>query len=225
MGGPAAFHDHVVFSIFFGALAKIPSDGMPYPIFAFAALVPWTFFANSVSAASASLVGNAALVTKIYFPRLVVPLAGVIATFVDFLCGLVVFAGVAMYFGQRPSAQLVFLPLFILLTMATALGVGLWLAALNVRYRDVRYIVPYVLQFWFFATPVAYPSSLVPEPWRLWYAINPMVGVIDGFRAALVSGPAIRPGSLVISAITSAIMLAGGVLYFRRIERTLADIV
>ena len=176
----------LVFSLFFGHLGKIPSDGIPYPIFSFAALVPWTFFANGLGQSSNSLVGNANLITKIYFPRLIVPLASVFSGIVDFLLAFVVLLGMMLYYGLVPTLNVFWLPLFVLLALVTSLGVGLWLSALNVEYRDVRYVVPFITQFWLFATPIAYPSSLLPEPWRTIYGLNPMVGVVEGFRWALL---------------------------------------
>ena len=215
----------LVFSLFFGHLGKIPSDGIPYPIFSFAALVPWTFFANGLGQSSNSLVGNANLITKIYFPRLIVPLASVFSGIVDFLLAFVVLLGMMLYYGLIPTLNVLWLPLFVLLALVTSLGVGLWLSALNVEYRDVRYLVPFITQFWLFATPIAYPSSLLPEPWRTVYGLNPMVGVVEGFRWALL-GTKTAPGPIIaVSSAVAVVILVSGAFYFRRMEKTFADIV
>lgn len=213
----------VVFAVFFGRLAGVPSDGVPYPLFAFAALVPWTFFANALNHGSNSLVGSAHLITKVYFPRLVVPLASVLSGVVDFLLAFAVLLALMPWYGIGLSARVVFVPLFVLLAVATALGVALWLSALNVEYRDVRYTVPFLTQFWLFVTPVAYPSSLLSEPWRTLYGLNPMAGVVDGFRWALL-GTGSGPGPmLAVSSLAALALLVGGAYYFRRLERTFAD--
>ena len=213
----------VVFAIFFGRLAKMPSDGVPYPLFAYAALVPWTFFANAMNQAANSLVGSANLITKVYFPRLVVPLASVLSGIVDFVFAFAVLLVLVPWYGGTFSFRLLYVPLFFLLAVATALAVALWLSALNVEYRDVRHTVPFLTQFWLFATPVAYPSSLLSEPWRTIYGINPMVGVVEGFRWAILhTGPA--PGAILgVSSVTALVILIGGAYYFRRLERTFAD--
>lgn len=214
----------VVFSVFFGRLAGIPSEGVPYPLFAFAALVPWTFFASAVTLAGNSLVEQERILAKVYFPRLIVPSAAVLASLVDFAIAFVVLLGLMAVYGIVPTAAILALPLLVVLAAATALAVGLWLSALNVLYRDVRYVIPFVVQLWLFISPVAYPSSLVPEPWDAIYGINPMAGVIDGFRWALFGGEA--PGTmLVVSVLVTAALLAGGLLYFRRMERSFADVV
>lgn len=219
------FMTMVVFSIFFGKLARIPSDGIPYPIFAFAALVPWTFFANGLSQSSNSLVGNANLITKVYFPRLVIPISAVVSGIIDFAIAFVVLIGMMFYYGMVPTMNVIWLPFFFLLAFVTALGVGLWFSALNVEYRDVKYVVPFLVQFWLFATPIAYPSSLLSEPWRMIYALNPMVGVIEGFRWALL-GTQITVGPLIlVSTLVSFFLLISGAFYFRRMERTFADVV
>ncbi len=218
------FMTMVVFSIFFGRLANIPSDGIPYPIFSFAALVPWTFFANGLANASNSLVGSANLLKKVYFPRLVIPLAAVAAGIVDFVLAFVVLVGMMFFYGIVPTWNVIWLPFFVLLALVTALGVGLWLAALNVEYRDIRYVVPFLTQFWLFATPIAYPSSLLPEPWRTLYGLNPMVGVVEGFRWALL-GTQTAPGVMVlISALAAILILVSGAFYFRRMEKSFADV-
>lgn len=215
----------VVFSLFFGYLGKIPSDGVPYPIFSFAALVPWTFFANGLAQSSNSIVGSSNLITKVYFPRLVVPLASVLPGIVDFGLAFAILLGMMLFYGIVPTLAVLWLPLFLLLALTTALGVGLWLSALNVEYRDVRFLVPFITQFWLFATPIAYPSSLLPEPWRTIYGLNPMVGVVEGFRWALL-GTNRAPGPIIlVSAAAAIVILITGAFYFRRMERTFADIV
>jgi lipopolysaccharide transport system permease protein len=219
------FFTMVVFSLFFGKLANIPSDGIPYPIFAYAALVPWTFFANGLNNSSNSLVGNANLIKKVYFPRLVVPISSVISGSLDFVLAFVVLLGMMLFYGIVPTLNILWLPLLILLAFVTALGVGLWLSALNVQFRDVGYVVPFLTQFWLFSTPIAYPSSLLSEPWRTFYSINPMVGVVEGFRWALL-GTITAPGPmLIVSTCAALLVLATGAFYFRRMERTFADVV
>jgi lipopolysaccharide transport system permease protein len=219
------FFTMVVFSLFFGKLAKIPSDGIPYPIFAYAALVPWTFFAQGLAQSSNSLVGSSNLITKVYFPRLVIPISSVLSGLIDFVIAFVVLIGMMLRYGFHPTAAIVFLPGLLLLALTTALGVGLWLSALNVKYRDVRYTVGFLTQIWLFATPIAYPSSLLSEPWRTIYGINPMVGVVEGFRWALL-GTKTAPGPVVaVSALVAIILLVGGAFYFRRMEKTFADVV
>ena len=215
----------VVFSLFFGHLAKMPSDGIPYPIFSFAALVPWSFFANGLSQSSNSLVGSSNLITKVYFPRLIVPLASSFSGVVDFLIAFAVLIAMMLYYGLLPTLNVLWLPLFLLLAMVTSLGVGLWLSALNVEYRDVRFIVPFITQFWLFVTPIAYPSSLLPEPWHTLYGLNPMVGVVEGFRWALL-GTKTAPGPIIaVSSAAAMVILITGAFYFRRMEKTFADIV
>ena len=219
------FFTMVVFSLFFGKLAKVPSDGLPYPIFAYAALVPWTFFANGLSQSSNSLVGNANLIKKVYFPRLVVPVSSVISGLVDFVLAFLVLIGMMLVYGIFPTFNLVWLPLLLLLTFVTSLGVGLWFSALNVQFRDVRYVIPFLTQFWLFATPIAYPSSLLAEPWRTLYGINPMVGVVEGFRWALL-GTDTAPGLIItVSSLVALALLVGGTYYFKRVEKSFADVV
>jgi len=220
------FFTMVVFSIFFGHLAKVPSDGIPYPLFSFAALVPWTFFANGLSQSSNSLVGSGTLITKVYFPRLIIPLAAVFSGIVDFVLAFVVLLGMMVYYGLMPTTiNVLWLPLFLLLALTTSLGVGLWLSALNVEYRDVRYIVPFITQFWMLATPIGYPSSLLQQPWRTLYGLNPMVGVAEGFRWALL-GTNTAPGPIIaVSSAAAILILVTGAFYFRRMEKTFADIV
>ena len=215
----------LVFSIFFGRLAKVPSDGIPYPIFAFTALLPWQLFAYALSESANSLVGSQNLITKVYFPRLVIPIAAVLAGLVDFGIALLILLAMMWYYAIVPTGAIVLLPLFILLAIATALAVGLWLSSLNVKFRDVRYTIPFLTQFWMFATPVAYPSSIIPEGWRAFYGLNPMAGVVEGFRWALL-GRAEGPGPLLaVSVVAVVILLAGGLIFFRRTERTFADVV
>jgi lipopolysaccharide transport system permease protein len=215
----------IVFSTFFGRLARMPSDGIPYPIFSFTALVPWTLFAYGLNQGSNSLVGSANLLKKVYFPRLCLPLASVLSGVVDFLLAFVMLVVLMVYYGVPPSLRILWLPLFVLLTLVTALAVALWLSALNVQYRDIRFIVPFLLQVWLFATPIAYPSSLLAEPWRTLYGLNPMVGVVEGFRWALLE-VATAPGPVVgVSALVTLGLLVSGAYYFRRMEKTFADIV
>ena len=219
------FFTMVVFSLFFGKLAKVPSDGIPYPIFAYAALVPWTFFANGLNQSSNSLVGNANLIKKVYFPRLVVPFSSVISGLVDFVLAFIVLVGMMLVYGIFPTINIVWLPLLLLLTFISALGVGLWLSALNVQFRDVRYTVPFLTQFWLFATPIAYPSSLLSEPWRTFYGLNPMVGVVEGFRWALLGADTAPGPMIIVSSIAALGLLIGGAFYFRRMEKTFADVI
>jgi len=219
------FFTMVVFSLFFGRLAHVPSDGVPYPIFSYAALVPWTFFAYGLSQASNSLVSSADLIKKVYFPRLSIPIATVLSGIVDFVLAFVVLLGMMLFYGIVPTVNMIWLPLFLLLALTTSLGVGLWLSAMNVQFRDVRYTVPFLTQFWLFATPIAYPSSLLSEPWRTLYGINPMVGVVEGFRWALL-GTDTAPGPIAsVSALTALALLVSGTFYFRRMEKTFADVV
>jgi lipopolysaccharide transport system permease protein len=219
------FFTMVVFSLFFGRLARIPSDDIPYPIFSYAALVPWTFFANGLSQSSTSLVASANLIKKVYFPRLVVPISAVISGGVDFVLAFVVLVGMMLFYGIVPTVAVVWLPLLLLLALVTALGVGLWLTAMNVQFRDVRYAIPFLIQAWMFATPIAYPSSLLDEPWRTLYGINPMAGVVEGFRWALL-GTETAPGPIVlVSALVAVGLLVSGAFYFRRMEKTFADVV
>jgi lipopolysaccharide transport system permease protein len=215
----------MVFSLFFGRLAKVPSDGLPYPVFAFAALVPWTLFANGITFSSLSLVGSANMIKKVYFPRLTIPVATVAAGVPDFLIGFAVLLVVMAWHGIAPTWKVFWLPAFIVLALATCLGVGLWLSALNAKYRDVRYVMPFLVQFWLFATPIAYSSSMLHEPWRTVYALNPMVGVVEGFRWALL-GTRTAPGPMAAaSALAAFLILASGAFYFRHQEKQFADII
>jgi lipopolysaccharide transport system permease protein len=219
------FFTMVVFSLFFGRLAKVPSDNIPYPIFSFAALVPWTFFANGLTQSSNSLVGSANLITKVYFPRLTIPIASVLSGIVDFVLAFAVLLVMMIYYRMVPTINVLWLPLFLLLALIASLGVGLWLSALNVEYRDVRYVVPFITQFWLFVTPIAYPSSLLKEPWHTLYGLNPMVGVVEGFRWALL-GTKTAPGPIIaVSSGAAVLILITGAYYFRRMEKTFADIV
>lgn len=216
----------LVFSLFFGKLAKMPSDGVPYPIFAFAALVPWTFFANGLTQSSNSLVGSANLITKVYFPRLAVPVATILSGVIDFLLAFVVLVGMMLYYRMPPSPNAIWLPVFILLALVAALGAGLWLSAMNVQFRDVRYTVPFLTQFWMFATPIAYPISLLTESWKQTvFGINPMVGAVEGFRWAVFGTREAPIAVVAVSFVSAAVLLLSGALYFRRMERTFADIV
>jgi lipopolysaccharide transport system permease protein len=215
----------VVFSVVFGRLAGVPSDGVPYPVFAFAALVPWTFFSTGIAQSANSLVGSQSLIKRVYFPRLVIPIAAVAVGLVDLAIASVVLVGLMLAFGIVPSLTLIWAIPLLALAFVTSLGVGLWLSALNVRYRDIRYIVPFLVQVWLFATPVAYPASLIGEPWRTLYALNPMVGVVEGFRWALL-GTDTAPGPLVVvSGLVAVVVLITGALYFRRAEGSFADVV
>ncbi|HEX8849555.1 MAG TPA: ABC transporter permease [Gemmatimonadaceae bacterium] len=219
------FFTMIVFSLFFGKLAKVPSDGIPYPIFSYAALVPWTFFASGIAQSSNSLVGSANLIKKVYFPRLTIPIATVLSGIIDLVLAFVVLLGMMAWYGIYPTAQMLWLPAFLVLALVTSLGVGLWLSALNVEYRDVKYVVPFLTQFWMFATPIAYSSTLLHEPWRTVYGLNPMVGVVEGFRWALL-GSGTHPGPMIAaSSIAALVLMLSGAFYFRRMERSFADVV
>lgn len=213
----------VVFSLFFGQLAKIPSEGLPYPIFAYAALLPWQFFAKALTEASTSLVVNERVITKVYFPRLLVPTAVVLAGLLDFGIAFLILLGMMVLYGIMPSWAVLAVPFFLVLAVMTALGVSFWLSALDVEYRDIRYMLPFLTQLWLFATPVVYPSTMVPQAWRAFYGLNPMVGVIEGFRWALLRSTPPDPGMVLVSGGTMILLLLGGLVYFRRMERTLAD--
>jgi lipopolysaccharide transport system permease protein len=215
----------VVFSIFFGRLAKMPSDGVSYPIFAFAGLLPWQLFSTCLNECSNSLITNKSIVAKVYFPRLVIPISSLATGIVDFVVGFILLAVLMLYFGVTPSARILLLPMLVALAVMTALGVGLWLAALNVKYRDVRYTLTFLIQLWMFATPVAYPSSLVPERWRPLLGINPMSGVVEGFRWALFGTGRVPDKMLLVSTVISIVALIFGLFYFRRVERTFADVI
>jgi lipopolysaccharide transport system permease protein len=214
----------LIFSVFFGRLAKVPSNGIPYPLFSYAALLPWTFFANAISNSANSLVGGSNLITKVYFPRLLLPASEVAAGLVDFAIAFVVFVGMFVYYRVPITSDLLLLPVLIALTTVLALGVGLWMAAINVKYRDVRYALPFLIQLWLFASPVIYPSSLMPERWRWVLAINPMTGIIEGYRSALL-GQALSKGALAYSVLISFAILVGSAYSFRRMEKLFADVV
>ncbi len=219
------FFTMVVFSIFFGRLAGIPSDGVPYPIFSYAALVPWQFFANGLTNSSNSLVGSSNLLKKVYFPRLIIPGSAVLSGIVDFILAFIVLLLMMVFYGITPTRNVVWLPALLLLALITSLGFGLWFSALNVQFRDVRYAVPFLIQAWLFITPIAYPSSLLQEPWLTLYSLNPMAGVVEGFRWALLDTDT-RPGWMVlVSAIAAVIVFISGLYYFRRMEKTFADVV
>jgi lipopolysaccharide transport system permease protein len=214
-----------VFTLFFGRLAKLPSDGLPYPVFYFAALAPWTYFSTALTTATNVVVANQRLITKVYFPRLILPLSSVISGLVDFGIAFAVLLTLVLGYGLRPGMHVIWLPFLLLLALATALGVGLWLSALNALYRDVQYIMPFLVQFWMLASPVAYPGSLVPTRWRWLYGLNPMAGVIEGFRWAL-TGHGQAPGQLMVaSAAAVVVLLVGGLVFFQRMEGTVADLV
>ncbi len=216
----------LLFSLIFGHLAKLSTGGVPYPIFFYAAYMPWQVFALGLTQASTSLVGNQQLLTKVYFPRLLIPVGAVLAGMVDFLIGFVVLiAFYVFYYGVHPRVSLLALPGLIVLSALTAIAVGVWLSALNVRYRDVQYTLPFLTQFWFFATPIAYSATLIPAEWRPLYALNPMVGVVNGYRWAFFGAPADAPVTLAISATVAAVLFVAGLAYFRRSERTFADVV
>lgn len=214
-----------IFSVVFGRLAKLPSDGLPYPIFAFAALLPWQLFSGALTRAGTSLVSSSNLLTKVYFPRLIIPISAVAAGLVDFAIGLVVLVVLMFFYGIAPGVAIVWIPLLVLFALAAALAVGLWLSALNVKYRDVQHLIPFLVMAWMYASPVAYSANLIPEgKWRVLYALNPMAGVIQGFRWALVGGEA-PDSSIFVSAAVVVVLLLGGLFYFRRMERVFADIV
>jgi len=215
----------LVLTVIFGNLARLPSDDLPYAVFAMAALVPWNFFAGAFSRGSLSLVGSANLISKVYFPRLAIPIASVLAGFADLGIALLVLFGLALYYGLLPTAALLSLPLWLLLALGAALGVGLWLSALSVQYRDVGHVVPFFVQLWFYATPVVYPVSLVPERWRIWLGLNPMASVAEGFRWAVLGKAAPPVGMLLLSVGVVAALLISGAFVFRRMERTFADVV
>jgi lipopolysaccharide transport system permease protein len=215
----------LVFAVVFGALIRVPSDGLPYPVFAYVALLPWTFFATALTRAGGSLVTDASLITKVYFPRLLLPVSAVLSSALDFCVAFLLLLALMGWYGIAPGPGVMTLPLFLLLAFLTALGCGLWLSALNVRYRDIAYVTPFLIQVWFFLTPVAYPGTLVPERWRALYGLNPMAGVVEGFRWATLS-PVDAPWSLIaVSAASAAALLLAGLAYFDRVERRFADFI
>jgi len=215
----------VVFTIIFGKFARIPSDGIPYPIFSYCALLPWTYFARSLSASSDSLVGSKNLIAKVYFPRLILPLSGVIVGLVDFIVAFFILIIMMLWYGIAPTWGISILPLFLLMAMLTALGTGLWLTALNVMYRDIKFVVPFFTQLWMYGSPIVYSTTLIPEKWRAVYSLNPMVGVIEGFRWALLGKAAPDWTMVAISSIVILILLLSGLLYFRKMEKTFADVI
>jgi lipopolysaccharide transport system permease protein len=214
----------VIFTIFFGGLAHIPSDGVPYPLFVLAALLPWTLFSDGLTRSTTSMVMNSNIMTKVYFPRLIMPLASIISPLVDFAVSFIILLAMMVYYGVAPTLNVIFLPLFIFLALATSLGVGLWLSALNVKYRDFQYTVPFLIQIWMFMSPVVYSSSLVPASLRVWYGLNPMAGVIEGFRWALL-GTGTPSAMILVSVGMVILLLVSGMFYFRRMEQYYADIV
>lgn len=216
----------IVLVIVFGKLAKFPSGGIPYPILVFAGLLPWQFFSSAFTEAGNSLVGNSNMLSKVYFPRLIVPTSAVIVSFVDFLISGTILIGLMIWYGFLPDWRIITLPLFILIAIAAAMGAGLWIAALNVKYRDFRYIIPFVVQFGLYVSPVGFSSTIVPERWRLWYSLNPMVGVIDGFRWAILGGDTqVYWQGFMISIALVVLILISGVFYFRKTEKTFADVI
>lgn len=216
----------IVFTVVFGMLAKLPSGQIPYPLLVFAAMLPWNFFSNALSEGSGSLVSNANLLTKVYFPRIIIPVSSIIVALVDFVISLVIMAGIMLWYGYWPDWRIFTLPLFLLLSCLPVAGAGLWFAALNVRYRDFRYVVPFILQLGLYVSPVGFASSIVPEQWRLLYALNPMVGVIDGFRWALLRGGAeLHWPGILLSTVLCLLLLFSGLWYFRKTERVLADVI
>jgi lipopolysaccharide transport system permease protein len=218
------FMTMIVFSLFFGRLAGLDSEGVPYPIFSFAALLPWTFFESSIHISTNSLVSNANMVTKVYFPRLFVPISGVLSSLVDFGIAFGVLILMMIYYAFSPNLGVLLLPAFLLLALVTAMGVSLWMSALNVKYRDFRYIVTFLTRFWFFATPVTYTSKLLDEPWLTLYGLNPMVGVVEGFRWAMLGTDPPR-ATILLSIVVAVTLLITGLLYFNRTEKTFADVI
>lgn len=215
----------MLFTVIFGRFAKIPSDGLPYPVFAYSALLPWNLFAGSLTRSSDSVVNNAQLISKIYFPRLLLPLSGILSPLIDFAISLVILVFMMIWFGITPTLGIVALPIFLLLAILTALAVGLWSSAFNVRYRDIAHTIPFVIQLWMFASPVAYPVSLVPERWRLLYSLNPMAGVIEGFRWALLGKESPDFGVIIVSSVMVLALLLPGIVYFKYTERSFADVI
>lgn len=215
----------LVFTLVFSKLAKLPSGNTPYPIMVFAALLPWQFFANAFSEAGGSLIANANMISKVYFPRMVIPTSAVIVSFVDFLISGTILVGLMLWYGFMPGWQILILPVFVLIAFAASMGAGLWITALNVKYRDFRYIIPFIIQFGLYVSPVGFSSSIVPERWRFWYSLNPMVGVIDGFRWAILGGNQIYMPGFLLSIILVILMLVTGIEYFRKTEKSFADVI
>jgi lipopolysaccharide transport system permease protein len=214
----------IIFSLFFGGFAKIPSDGVPYPLFSYAALLPWTLFAEGLSRSTTSMVSNATIMTKVYFPRLTMPISGIISPIVDFCIAFVILILMMAYYGFVPTIAIVLLPLFIILALATSLAVGLWLSALIVKYRDFQFTLPFIIQIWLYASPIVYPSSMIPIQYRILYGLNPMVSVIDGFRWALL-GAKPPEAMMLVSIGVVVLLLVGGLFYFKRMEQYFADVV
>jgi lipopolysaccharide transport system permease protein len=216
----------VVFTVIFGKLAKLPADGAPYPIMVFAAMLPWQFFATAFAEAGNSMIGNANMISKVYFPRIVIPTSAVIVSFVDFLISFAILGCLMLWYGFAPGPRILMLPLFVIVMCAASLGAGLWVAALNVKYRDFRYIIPFIVQMGLYLSPVGFSSSIVPEKWRLVYSINPMVGVIDGFRWAILGGDYnLYLKGFLMSLVVVALFLAGGIRYFRKSEKYFSDLI
>jgi lipopolysaccharide transport system permease protein len=215
----------IIFTVIFGNFANIPSDGLPYSIFAYTALMPWNYFSQAISRGGMSLVGEANLIVKVYFPRLIIPIASVVSPLIDFFLSFLVLIVMIAWFGIVPGWNVLCLPVFLLLALMTGLAVVLWLSPLNVRYRDVGHTIPFLTQFWLYASPVAYPVSLVPEKWRLLYSLNPMVGVIEGFRWTFLGTEAPAFGVIAVSAAMVVLLLVGGIVFFKRMERTFADVI
>ena len=215
----------VVFTLFFGNLAKVPSDGIPYPIFSYSALIAWAYFSNAISTSGNSLIGNVALISKVYFPRLIIPLAPVFAFLLDFIIAFVILIGMMFYYHIYPTVMILFLPLLVILMMLTASGAGMLLAVLNTKYRDIKFTIPFLVQFWMFASPVVYPVSMLPEKFHLIYALNPMVGVIEGFRSALLGTVAFPTQMLLVSTLVSMTLFIIGALYFKQSEHYFADVI
>lgn len=213
----------IIFTIIFGRFAKLPSDGNPYLLFVFSGLIAWTFFSGAIQRAGNSLITDSRLITKVYFPRLLVPLSGTVSALLDFFVSLILVAGLLIYYQVNPGSAVLLLPFFLLLTLVLATGVSLWLSALNVKYRDFMYALPFIIQVWLFASPVAYTAGLVPEKWKLVYSLNPLVGIIEGFRTAFLGTSSLTTQMLVISGTLSVIIFVSGVFFFRRVERSFAD--
>ena len=214
----------IIFTVFFGGFAKIPSDGIPYPLFSFAALIPWTLFSEGLTRSTLSMVSNAGIMTKVYFPRLIMPISGILSPLMDFFVAFIILILMMAYYGFVPTIAIVLLPLFILLALATSLAIGLWLSALNIKYRDFQYTLPFIIQLWLYASPIVYPSSMIPVQYRMLYGLNPMAGVIEGFRWALL-GTTPPEAMILVSVGVVVVLLIGGMFYFKRMEQYFADVV
>lgn len=215
----------IVFSIFFGHYAKMPSDGVPYPIFAYTALVPWMFFSNGINQSGNSLVNSAHLIRKVYFPRIIIPVSSVLSGVLDFIIAFAMLIVMMLFYGIVPTANIIWFPFFLLLAAITALGVGFWLSALNVQFRDVKYVIPFMVQFWLFSTPIAYPSSILREPFRSIYGMNPMVGVVEGFRWSLLGTEVYHSTAMIVSTTFAILLFVSGAFYFKRMEKNFSDMV